>query len=54
MTLKCKSVCAGHEALIIAAAAVISDAESGARGCEGTVFEVCGVAISVDIFGSRS
>lgn len=34
-TLKCKSVCAGHDALIIAAAEVSSDADSGARGCDG-------------------
>lgn len=49
MTLKCKSVCAGHDALIVAAAAVISDAESGASGCAEIAFEVRGVAVSVDI-----
>jgi hypothetical protein len=52
-TLKCKSVCAGHDALIVEAADLISAAERGASGCEGTVFAVRGaasVAISVDMF----
>lgn len=51
-TLKCKSVCAGHEALIIAAADWSSAADSGARGCVDTVFVVRGiasVAISTDM-----
>jgi len=46
-------VCAGHEALIIAAADVISLAVSGASGCEGTAFVFCGlegvVNVSVDM-----
>lgn len=52
-TLKCRSVRAGHDALIIAAAFWSSDAESGARGCDVTVLVVCGaasVATSVDMF----
>jgi hypothetical protein len=52
-TLKWRSVCAGHDALIIEAAVWSSAAERGARGCEGTVFAVRGVAsvaISVDMF----
>jgi hypothetical protein len=44
-TLKCKSVRAGHEALIIPAAILSSVAESGARGCHGTAFAVCGVTV---------
>jgi hypothetical protein len=48
--LKWKSVCAGHEALMAAAAAAISEAESGARGCERSVFAICGVTGSIDIF----
>lgn len=51
-TLKCKSVRAGHEALIIAAAFWSSFAESGARGCDGALFAVRGVAsvaVSVDM-----
>jgi hypothetical protein len=43
-------VCAGHEALMAAAAAAISEAESGARGCERSVFATCGVTGSIDIF----
>jgi hypothetical protein len=39
-TLKCRSVCAGHDALMIAAALFNSFAERGARGCDGTVFAV--------------
>jgi hypothetical protein len=38
------------------AALVISEAESGARGCEATAFVACGavsVAISVDILNLR-
>lgn len=46
-TLKCKSVCAGHEALIICAAVVSSDAESGAKGCDGTLLARRGVGVEV-------
>jgi hypothetical protein len=52
-TLKCKSVWAGHDALMIDAAVCSSAAERGASGCDGTDFAVRGVAsveISVDIF----
>jgi hypothetical protein len=51
-TLKCKSVRAGHEALIIPEAVLSSVAESGARGCNGTVCAARGVTLvtsSVDI-----
>jgi hypothetical protein len=52
--LKCKSVCAGHEALMIAAAFRSSDADKADRGCcTETDFSLRGlglVAASVDIF----
>lgn len=45
-------MCAGHEALIIEAAVVSSDAERGARGCAATPLASRGVSVatvSVDI-----
>lgn len=47
-TLKCRLVCAGHDALMRAAAATSSAEDRGARGCAGASFATRGEEEAID------